>query len=149
MFQKLQLRFASLLYKYAYPLYRRLYFNFKNRKDLYNLQLADQIIKPGNIVLDIGANVGFYGRHFAKCVGSGGKVYCFEPDIINFKHLRKELKGISNVNLVPMAVAAESGTLTLYTSDLLNIDHRTYQPEHYSSKYEVEKVSIDEFIKGR
>ncbi|MEO8146599.1 MAG: FkbM family methyltransferase [Bacteroidia bacterium] len=149
MFDNLQLKLASLLYQNAFPVYRKLYFGFKNKKDAYNLLLASKLIKPGANVLDIGANVGFYGRHFVKCVGSTGHVYCFEPDVINYKHLQHELKGFSNVTLLQKAVAAESGSLTLYTSDLLNIDHRTYEPEHYSEKYSVEKISIDGFVNDK
>ncbi len=149
MFENQKLKIASVLYKFAFPIYRQMYFNFKNRKDKFHLKLIRALIKPGNTVLDIGANIGFYGRFLSDCVGPGGLVYCFEPDATNFMHLKKELKTNLNVTLIQKAVAKESGNLTLYTSGLLNVDHRTYEPENYLDKYYVEKVSIDEYVNGR
>jgi len=37
-------------------------------------------IKEKNIVLDIGANIGYYTLIFAKLVGNNGKVFAFEPE---------------------------------------------------------------------
>jgi FkbM family methyltransferase len=148
MAETFKLRLASALYKNAFPLYRLLYFNFKRNKDRYNTRLIRKLVKPGSKVLDIGANIGFYGRFLSECAGAQGHVYCFEPDTINFRHLQNELKNCSNVTLIQKAVAATSGTLSVYTSKLLNVDHRTYEPDMYSGKYSVDKTSIDHFVKG-
>jgi len=160
MLEQQKLKLASILYKYAFPLYRRLYFNFKNKKDRHHLQLLSKLVKPGDKVLDIGGNIGFFTKFLAECVGSTGHVYCFEPDSTNFGHLENELKQIKNVTLIQKAIAADSGSLTLYTSDLLNVDHRTYKPaaltgslqrpkNNYNGSYTVEKIAIDEFVAGR
>lgn len=37
------------------------------------------LVKPGDIVLDVGANIGYYSVIFSKIVGEQGKVLCFEP----------------------------------------------------------------------
>lgn len=149
MLEKQKLKFAALLFHYAFPFYRWLYFRFKNKKDQYHLDQIQQLLKPGSVVLDIGANIGFFAKKLAEYVGPDGHVYCFEPDKINFKHLKNELKNNYNVTLVQKAVAEAAGIVTLYTSDLLNVDHRTYEPEAYTGKYTVEKTSIDEFINNR
>ncbi len=36
-------------------------------------------LKPGGVVLDIGANAGNYSLLFGRCVGPTGKVFAFEP----------------------------------------------------------------------
>jgi FkbM family methyltransferase len=47
-----------------------------------------RLIKPGHTVLDIGANVGAHTLHFAKLIGSSGKVIAFEPTDYAFGKLR-------------------------------------------------------------
>lgn len=149
MFEKLKLRFAAILFRHAFPLYRLLYFRYKRKKDKHHLELIQRILKPGSIVIDIGANIGFFTKFLSGCVGEKGHVYAFEPDKTNFHHLKNELKGSTNTTIVQKAVSATSGKLTLYTSDLLNVDHRTYEPENYRDKYSVEKTSVDDFVNGR
>src|SRR5262245_37996544 len=38
-----------------------------------------KLLKPGMVCYDLGANVGFTAVLAAKCVGSSGRVECFEP----------------------------------------------------------------------
>lgn len=38
-----------------------------------------KIVKPGMIVADVGANIGYYTIQLSKIVGSNGQVYAFEP----------------------------------------------------------------------
>jgi FkbM family methyltransferase len=42
-----------------------------------NLALA--LLKPGDVVLDVGAHIGWHSLMFADCVGPTGAVHCFEP----------------------------------------------------------------------
>jgi len=145
----LKLRLASILFRYAYFIYKPLYFRYKYRKDKNHLELIRKFVKPGATVIDIGANIGFYSTFLSEIAGSNGHVYCFEPDKTNFRHLEKILDGKSNVTLVQKAVAAETGTLKLYPSSLLNVDHRTYASENSKGSYEVEKISIDDYVDGK
>src|ERR1041385_3366408 len=48
----------------------------------YDIILCDYLkkhLKPGDIVLDIGANVGYISAMAASCVGTSGEVHGFEP----------------------------------------------------------------------
>ena len=38
-----------------------------------------EFINEGDVIFDIGANIGCFSVPFAKKVGSNGKVYAFEP----------------------------------------------------------------------
>ncbi len=149
MFEKQKLRLAALLFHYGFPFYRWLYFRFKNKKDQYHLEQIKRLLKPGSVVLDIGANIGFFAKKLSEYVGPDGHVYCFEPDKTNFNHLKNELKNKDNVSLIQKAVAEAEGNITLYTSNLLNVDHRTYEPDSYTGKYIVQKISIDTFINNQ
>lgn len=43
--------------------------------------------RSGDVVADVGANIGLYAIALAKRVGDGGKVHAFEPDPANFRAL--------------------------------------------------------------
>ena len=137
---------ASFLYYYFFSLYKVLYFGFKTRKDQYEILLINNFVKKDQVVLDIGANVGFYSIIFSSIVGDKGKVHCFEPDKINFKYLTKNTSEQKNIVLNNKAVSDKNGTLELYRSDTLNIDHRTYKPKSYKEVISIETVSIDEYV---
>src|ERR1700730_160433 len=50
-----------------------------------------KIIRPGAIVLDIGANIGAHTLPLAQLVGPNGKVYAFEPTKYAFDKLKQNL----------------------------------------------------------
>ena len=63
-------------------------FSVNSVEETTNLGISlGKILKPGDIVLDIGANIGYYSVLFSKIVTDTGKVLCFEPT----KHYRDVL----------------------------------------------------------
>lgn len=52
----------------------------------------------GDVVWDIGANIGFYSTQFAEKVGEG-RVICFEPSSDNFKILKEKCSGKNNITI--------------------------------------------------
>ncbi len=60
----------------------------------YELKKQNQLVKylkPGMIVYDIGAHVGFYTLIISKAVGPNGMVYAFEPFPDNIIFLKKHI----------------------------------------------------------
>src|SRR5579864_4256644 len=49
-------------------------------------------IRPGDFVIDGGANIGFMTLIMSRLVGEQGHVEAFEPATVNFKKLRKNLE---------------------------------------------------------
>ena len=50
-----------------------------------------ELVKAGDVVLDIGANIGAHTLGLAKNVGAAGKVYAFEPADFAFQKLLRNL----------------------------------------------------------
>lgn len=88
-----------------------------------------QLIKPGTVALDIGANVGYFTAYMSKLVGSQGVVHAFEPEPRNFSLLKRNMaaNGIDNVVLHDMALGDRSDIATLYLSDFSGGMHRLYE----------------------
>jgi FkbM family methyltransferase len=50
-----------------------------------------QILKAGDVALDIGANIGAHTLPIARCVGSSGQVHAFEPTVYAFAKLEANI----------------------------------------------------------
>jgi len=142
------IRLGNLLYNRAFFAYQPLYTLFKHRQDRPEIELLKKVVKPGAVVADIGANIGFYAKILAKLCGNAGEVHCFEPDRINFRHLAAAMGGLENVTINHKAVAANSGKLKIYLSKELNVDHRTYEPEEYDHTEEIDAISLDDYFEA-
>lgn len=49
------------------------------------------LLKSGDVIVDIGANIGFHSLYFAELVGEKGKVISFEPVPYNFSSLNNNI----------------------------------------------------------
>ncbi len=75
----------------------------------------EAILQPGMVMIDVGANDGFFTLFAAWKVGPAGRVYAFEPSQREFARLQANLRlnGLANVEAVPKALAAAAGTAQL------------------------------------
>ena len=115
-------------------------------------QLVQRLIKPGMVVIDVGAHAGYYTLLAAKGVGPAGKVYAFEPEPNNHALLLKniELNRYSNIVAEKKAVSDRVGCSVLYLTALDNGRHSIYQhglPERGSVA--VETITLDAFLESR
>jgi FkbM family methyltransferase len=79
--------------------------------------LFASVIRPGMVVLDIGAFVGWYTLLAARQVGLQGKVYAFEADPRNYQLLSENLRlnhFDSRVVSLPKAVSDKAGSQRFY-----------------------------------
>lgn len=80
------------------------------------VDLIRRVVKPGDVVIDGGANVGFYSLLMATLVGDAGRVIAFEPALPNIEKFKsnRELNRFDNVALYTDALWSEVATLDFW-----------------------------------
>jgi len=113
-----------------------------------------QVVKPGSVILDVGAHVGLFTVLLARWCGPAGHVYAFEPApqtrAALVDHLA--LNGVaSRVTPVALAVSDAPGTARLYT--VSNSPENTLSQAHTripgARPVEVPVTTIDAFCETR
>jgi len=86
--------------------------------DQAELTALQELIKPGMVIADIGADVGFYTIKMASNVGPSGRILAFEPDAFSFGLLQSRIKraGVNNVEPFQLALGDKTGRAVLYCS---------------------------------
>ncbi len=76
-----------------------------------------KIIKPGDVCIDIGANVGYYSAIMSQSAGTKGKIISIEPVSVFAQIFKKNVKrwGINNITLHEVAFGAQEGRLQMGT----------------------------------
>lgn len=89
---------------------------FKMGKEYESSRYLSRMIKDGNVVFDIGANIGQYACRFNKWVHPRGKVFSFEPVTSNFHYLSlmKTILNLENVQIFNLAIGEETKTANIY-----------------------------------
>jgi len=76
----------------------------------------DKMIESGDVVVDLGANIGYFSLLFAKKVGPRGEVIAVEalPRLAERVRLHAALNDFDNITVINAAVAAKPMTLTMF-----------------------------------
>ncbi|MFC2057184.1 FkbM family methyltransferase [Chloroflexota bacterium] len=126
-------------------------------KEEITTQIFKKVVKNGDIVVDLGANMGYFTLLAARLVGNKGNVYAFEPAPANYNMLVKnvDLNEYKNVIANQKAVSDVVGVVKLYLSDK-DIGSHTIRERHDIPQFtesqsgefvEVESITLDEFFK--
>lgn len=134
---------------------------YLDKKDSLNLSIflnyepvetayVKDIVRPGFVVVDVGANIGYYTTLLAKLVGNSGMVYAFEPDQENYQVLKRniEANGLTNVVAENLAVSDRTREINLfYTGD--KGDQRTYDSKDGRKHVVINATSLDDYFRGK
>ena len=109
-----------------------------------------QMVKPGDVVVDIGANIGYFTLLASRLVGERGRVYAFEPAPQNFALLSKNLtaNGSRNVRAFQRAVSSSRGSGKLLVQGENWGSYRIVDSIADGQSVEVEIISMDEFFEN-
>jgi FkbM family methyltransferase len=111
-------------------------------------RLFEDGLRPGDVVVDVGAHIGYYSLLAARTVGPEGHVFAFEPEPRNFELLRTNIStnGYTNVSCLNMAVSDHSGQQALFISSDNTGDHHLYSDCEERMSHTVDVVSLDDFF---
>ncbi|MFA6260620.1 MAG: FkbM family methyltransferase [Bacteroidia bacterium] len=98
-------------------IYLRLVFAGFLRKKYPELFHLSQLIKPGFVCIDIGANVGYYSSFMSKYAGPSGHIYAVEPVSLFAEIFAANTKrfGIGNITLHQTALGGTDGEVIMGT----------------------------------
>ncbi len=113
-------------------------------------QLPGFLGRPGQVIVDAGAHVGFYSLWQGRSVGPTGRIYAFEPNPAVYPLLVKNVRqnGLDWVECIPQALSAEGGTVVMQapprgTSSARIVYSAT---EETAPAVQVQSTTLDAFV---
>ena len=120
--------------------------------------IIDKEVGPGNVILDVGANIGYYSIMLANIVGSNGKIYALEPEPTNYQTLKKNITLNKLENIIEpyqMGASDTNSPRFLYRSKYSNM-HSFILPENDildiknpKSQIEIKMTNLSDFISNK
>jgi FkbM family methyltransferase len=116
------------------------------------LRVVRYLVKPGDTVIDIGANVGVYSKILSELVGPDGHVYSIEPFPPTFEILCYNVRKLrlDNVEPVNVAVSDSESIVTMalpHDSSGAEMHYRAYiakdQADEAKKQTNVQAITID------
>jgi FkbM family methyltransferase len=109
--------------------------------------LVRQYLGPGDVFVDVGANIGYYSVIAAAAVGESGAVYAFEPSARIRRRLERnvELNAMRQITVRPEAVTEHAGVVRLIEPQGVGNDGLAYvQTNGGNAGVEVRAIRLDE-----
>jgi FkbM family methyltransferase len=105
-------------------------------------------LNDGDVVLDIGANIGWYSLLIDRLTQADVRIFAFEPDRANYDLLVENvaLNKATRVQPVRKAVSERIGTQTLYLYGDKNTGRHSLLPLNEAGTEEVETTTLDAFL---
>jgi FkbM family methyltransferase len=111
------------------------------------LKVIRYLVKPGDSVIDIGANIGVYTKILSELVGPNGRVYSIEPFPPTFEILCYNIRKLhlDNVEPVNVAISDSEGIVTMalpYDSSGAETHYRASIVTGQADKNKKEQMSV-------
>ena len=89
------------------------------------------LVRPGDTVADVDANIGYYSLLSAKLVGEHGKVVSIEahPRLAEAAQGNAQANGFSNIRVIQAAASDADGLLQLFEAPRTNVGMTSTRPE--------------------
>lgn len=102
--------------------------------DLPTALLLDHVLKPGNTILDVGANYGHFTMAAAAAVGPQGSVLAVEPNPVAYARLmcHVALNRLDQVSTAQIGLSNAEGELELFIPSI-NSGEASFAPSQYEN----------------
>ncbi|TDG35287.1 FkbM family methyltransferase [Pedobacter changchengzhani] len=100
------------------------------------------IIKKGDQILDVGANIGFHTLYFAQLTGENGSVKSFEPVPQNFKALNNNIGLNSFLNITTYNIALSNQKEQI----IIDVDAKSTNPGAFNLFEQGRQTPINCFV---
>lgn len=109
--------------------------------------VVKKLLKKGDIVFDIGANIGYYSVLFSKLVGEKGRVFCFEPTshFSNVLKMNLEVNNIRNAEIFKIGLSNKDQILEIQIGDSSATLHSPGNRALDAQEF-VNLTSLDKFV---
>lgn len=123
----------------------------RDEREAHMAELFGRAVRPGALIVDVGAFLGHFTLIAARRTGSGGRVLAFEPDPRDRPWLERNVaeNGFDDrVETVGLAVSDGPGRLPLYLAEQDRSQSSLFPTRDGGPPVEVEAVSLDGFLGG-
>ena len=120
--------------------------DIKNMKVIRELDL----IKLGDTVVDVGANVGAYTSFMLQQLGATGKVYSIELYPHTFSNLEMRFGHHKNIEVLNAAISDTNGTESYYAGENSEVHNILGHDTSYQANVkigEIKSITLDELLK--
>ncbi len=132
-----------------YNSFHSMWLMYNSWVDWEEFNLIKNYVKAGDVVLDIGANMGYYSLWMSRFTGVNGKVYAFEPDETNYARLENniDINQLSDYILSEkIAVGAENGVVS-FTTGFDGENHIAANKE--DNTFSVLVIKLDTYLENK
>jgi len=132
-----------------------------DRYEVHVEEAIRRVVRPGDVAIDVGSNIGYHTLTIARAVGDGGRVYAFEANPNVYRLLQATLmtnrltnfRGEGRVKPHHMAVMDRAGSITLSyapsqygSGNIVTEDPASDFGSDYSNRVQVPAVALDQLL---
>jgi FkbM family methyltransferase len=129
------------------------------RYEAEELDLMRPFLRPGQTIIDVGANVGYTARFFAQAVGRTGDVHAFEPNPVIYPLLKQNVASLEQVSVYNLGLSSSNDELPLFLagnnhgvacfSEKYPATHLAYREDEPMRTINAKVVIGDEFLERK
>ena len=129
------------------------------RYEAEELDLMRPLLRRGQTIIDVGANVGYTARFFARVAGPTGKVHAFEPNPLIFPLLKQNVASLEQVSVHNLGLSSGNGEFPLFIAgsnhgvacfaEKYPASHLVYREGETMRSVDAEVVMGDQFLKQK